>query len=203
MKKIYRKTKRLFRKIKRVLRKTSTYIDNSPYLPFKIRPTRKASAILFIVILAIIGYQNTLGVKDTAVSYKTNESSSSIRCIDGDTFALGSEKIRLLAIDTPETVAPGKSVEPFGPEASELTCKLLQEAELLELKYDEGNEIDKYDRKLLWVYIDGELLQDVLVKEGYAEIKYVDNKTVDKKILNSLEKSQKDAQLHQRGIWSK
>jgi micrococcal nuclease len=48
--------------------------------------------------------------------------------IDGDTLQLeGGERVRLVAVDTPETVHPSKPVERFGKEASAFTKKHLEE----------------------------------------------------------------------------
>ena len=53
------------------------------------------------------------------------------RVVDGDTIEVspavsGTEDVRLLGVDTPETVDPGEPVEPFGPEASAFTKRNLR-----------------------------------------------------------------------------
>lgn len=138
--------------------------------------------------------------KETAVVYTINN--KEVKCVDGDTFKMDNETIRLLAIDTPETVKPNSPVEPYGPEASDATCNLLKSATNISLKQDIGNEVDKYGRTLAWVFIDDIFLQEYLIDLGYGEIKYVHKKTVDKSYLNKLEEAQKEAQRNQRGIWS-
>ena len=51
-----------------------------------------------------------------------------IRVVDGDTLILdGGEKVRLIGVDTPETVHPSKPVEYFGKEASTFTKKCARE----------------------------------------------------------------------------
>jgi micrococcal nuclease len=54
-----------------------------------------------------------------------------VRVIDGDTIAVsidGKEtKVRLIGVDTPETVHPQKPVERFGKEASRFTTELLKD----------------------------------------------------------------------------
>ncbi len=124
-----------------------------------------------------------------------------VKCIDGDTFKYDNQKVRLLAVDTPETVHPSKPVEPFGKEASERTCDLLMNARSIQLDADKGNEFDKYDRALFWVIIDGKLLQETLLEEGLAEVKYVDERTVNRNFLNVIEKAQAKAQNLSIGIW--
>ena len=125
-------------------------------------------------------------------------------CVDGDTakFIYKDEEItaRFLAIDTPETVHPTKDVEEFGKEASEYTCRKIKEADVIELEYDEDSDkLDKYDRHLVWVFVDGELLQKKLVSKGYASIAYLYG---DYKYTDELEETEQEAEDNKLGIWS-
>lgn len=122
------------------------------------------------------------------------------KCVDGDTawFNLNDEKIkaRFLAIDTPEST---NKIEPFGKEASEFTCNLLKNAKKIEIEYDENSDkFDKYDRHLVWVYVDDELLQNLIVKEGYADVKYLYG---DYKYTNVLQHSLKEAKENNLNMW--
>ena len=97
------------------------------------------------------------------------------KCTDGDTahFMIHGEDrtVRFLAVDTPEYT---KEKEPYGKEASEFTCQMLKEADTIELEYDSGSDAqDKYGRELAWVYVDGQLLQRLLVEQGLAEVAYI------------------------------
>lgn len=125
-------------------------------------------------------------------------------CVDGDTakFIYKNEKItaRFLAIDTPETVHPTKEEEPYGKEASEYTCEKLKNAKTIELEYDnDSDKTDKYDRHLVWVFVDGELLQKKLVSKGYASVAYLYG---DYKYTNELEETEQKAEDNKLGIWS-
>lgn len=125
-------------------------------------------------------------------------------CVDGDTakFIYKKEEItaRFLAIDTPETVHPNKEEEPYGKEASEYTCNKIKNAEVIELEYDEdSDELDKYNRHLVWVFVDGELLQKKLVSKGYASVAYLYG---DYKYTSELEEAEQDAEDNKLGIWS-
>ena len=78
------------------------------------------------------------------------------RVVDGDTvrvFLAGkSVSVRLIGINTPETVKPGSEVECFGPEASEFAKDLLSEATVT-LEYDDSQgRLDRYDRTLAYVW---------------------------------------------------
>ena len=126
------------------------------------------------------------------------------KCVDGDTakFMLKDEEItvRFLAIDTPETKHPTKGTEPYGQEASDFTCKAIQNAKTIVLEYDEGSDTyDKYNRHLAWVYVDGVLLQDELIKEGLAKVAYLYG---DYAYTEELQASEKLAKQNKLGIWS-
>lgn len=125
-------------------------------------------------------------------------------CVDGDTanVILDDEKIkiRLLAIDTPETKHPTTSEEAFGKEASEFTCNKLMNAEKIEIEYDgNSDKLDKYDRHLVWIWIDDYLLQDEIIKQGLGEVAYLYGEY---KYTGTLENHQSIAKANKIGIWN-
>ena len=126
----------------------------------------------------------TIVVSCFSLSYfkETSETSSSKievtydYTVDGDTvyFIENGEryKYRLLLIDTPEDTS---TIEPYGPEATAFTKSMLENGKIIEIEYQEDNEIvDKYERKLVWVFVDGKLLQEELARAGLVE-KFYDN----------------------------
>lgn len=122
------------------------------------------------------------------------------KCVDGDTawFILDEESIktRFLAIDTPEST---NKIEPYGKEASEFTCNMLKNAKKIEIEYDpDSDKLDKYDRHLVWVFVDNELLQDLIIKNGLAEVKYIYG---DYLYTSTLEKSLSEAKINKVGMW--
>lgn len=125
-------------------------------------------------------------------------------CVDGDTAVvlLNNKKIKLrfLAIDTPESVHPTIGEEKYGKEASNYTCNALKNADKIEIEYDSNSDkLDKYDRHLVWVFIDGELLQKKIIEKGLAEVAYLYG---DYKYTSVLQSKQLVAQTKQIGIWS-
>ena len=133
-----------------------------------------------------------------------NEEVTFSKCVDGDTFKviLNEEEytVRMLAVDTPETVHPTKGVEYYGKEASNYTCDKLTNAKKIELEYDANSDKnDKYDRLLAWVFVDDELLQELLVENGYAKVAYLYD---DYKYTNLLEEKQELASAKNIGIWN-
>lgn len=78
----------------------------------------------------------------------------------------------MLLVDTPETVHPSKPVEPFGPEASNFTKDTLKVGKTVELEYD-GPERDKYDRLLGYIWVEGQIINQMLLEKGLARLAYV------------------------------
>ena len=90
------------------------------------------------------------------------------RVVDGDTLVIsGGDRVRLIGVDTPETKHPNKPVQPFGKEASEFTRRMV-EGKRVQLQFDPGETKDKYGRTLAYVYIDGQFLNELLLREGLA-----------------------------------
>ena len=126
------------------------------------------------------------------------------KCVDGDTarVILNKEeiKVRFLAIDTPESVHPTKGEEPFGKETSEYTCEKLKNAKTILIEYDpESDKTDKYDRHLVWIYVDDILLQKDLIEKGYAKVAYLYGDYLYTDELKEVEEVAKKSGV---GIWS-
>lgn len=157
----------------------------------------KALASL-VLILGFYAYR-ALNPEQKTPIINTVLNVNQIKCVDGDTFWYADEKIRLLAIDAPESTT---RVDPWGPEAASFTCDTLKAASNIRLEVDAGNEVDKYDRKLYWVFLDDKLLQTLLIEEGLAQIKYVDKKTVNQTYYLELQQAQTIAENKKKGLWS-
>ncbi len=122
------------------------------------------------------------------------------KCVDGDTawFILDGEEIkaRFLAIDTPEST---NKIEPFGQEASNYTCQLLTGADKIEIEYDSNSDkLDNYDRHLVWVFVDDELLQNLIIKKGLGKVAYLYD---DYKYTSILQASELIAKTNKIGMW--
>ncbi|MEI7027185.1 thermonuclease family protein [Paenibacillus sp. y28] len=122
------------------------------------------------------------------------------RVIDGDTVEIkwqGKKKsVRLIGIDTPETKKANTPVMFYGPEASEFTKQQLEKKKV-ELEWD-VEQYDKYDRLLAYVWLDGELFNSTLVKEGYARISTFPPNV---KYADRFKKDQEEARKQEKGIW--
>ena len=107
------------------------------------------------------------------------------RVIDGDTIEVLDggvrKKVRLVGVDTPETVHPQKPVEYFGKEASVFTKTLLEGSNVY-LVHDQADKpldpppLDKYGRELAYVFRVRDLLfvnlEIVKLGYGFAYTKY-------------------------------
>ena len=94
-----------------------------------------------------------------------------LRAVDGDTLSVryknGNYKVRLLDIDTPESVKEGVSVQEFSKEASNYTWSKTTNT-YVKLVFGKGLK-DKYGRLLAYVILkDGSFLNAQLVRYGYA-----------------------------------
>ncbi len=93
--------------------------------------------------------------------------------VDGDTikvnFGGSTQTVRLLGIDTPETVDPRKPVQCFGQEASDQLKSLVEgRAVRLETDHIQGDK-DKYGRLLRYVYLnDDTFINALMIEKGYA-----------------------------------
>lgn len=155
-----------------------------------ISSTSKKLFLLFLVIFS----RDVLGKEEVRLS----------KCIDGDTFEIiennKKKKVRMLAVDTPETKHPKKKEEPIGKLASDYTCLRLK-INRIYLEYDENSDKqDKYNRILAWVFVGESLLQEELVEKGFAKVAYLYG---DYKYTERLLSKEKDAKKEELGIWNK
>jgi micrococcal nuclease len=123
-----------------------------------------------------------------------------LRVVDGDTIEVrvsgATENVRLIGIDTPETVKPGSPVECFGPEASAAAERLL-ETSSVRLRFDRELR-DHYGRLLAYVYADGRLVNEELVAGGYARTLEIEPNTARAGL---LKRRQAEASRAGRGLW--
>jgi micrococcal nuclease len=126
------------------------------------------------------------------------------KVIDGDTIEVQTPEkkitIRLLGINTPETVDPRRGVECYGKEASARVKELLIGTDVT-LVLDVDREVqDKYGRYLAYVYTsEGVFVNQHLLEEGYAR-EYTYGSAYDEQ--KSFRRAQTDARLNNKGLWA-
>ncbi|WP_309090101.1 thermonuclease family protein [Domibacillus sp.] len=131
------------------------------------------------------------------------------RPVDGDTavFAFDADRdgkeeefsARFLLIDTPETRHPQLGRQPLGEEAKERTAELLKGGDIT-IEFDIGQRLDKYNRILVYVYVNGRSVQETLLEEGLARVAYVYPPNT--RYLDEFEAKQEIAKKKKKGIWS-
>ncbi len=120
--------------------------------------------------------------------------------VDGDTIevarASGSDSVRLIGVDTPETVHPSVPVECYGPRASAFTAGSLL-GENVRLEFDDERR-DHYGRLLAYVWLGGKLFNKVLVARGFAEVTIYEPNDAYEDVLYSAQSRARSADL---GAW--
>ena len=125
------------------------------------------------------------------------------RVVDGDSVRVLIEgqdtAVRLIGIDTPETVAPNHPVECAGPEASVFAEQLMSgEDVFLELDASQGT-YDKYNRILAYVWLEGDLMVNLaMIDAGLAEEYTYDDPYTYQQLFQQAEQ---DANENLRGLW--
>jgi micrococcal nuclease len=125
-----------------------------------------------------------------------------VRVSDGDTFVATvngrRERIRVIGVDTPESVAPNQPVEPYGEEASDLANQYL-DGETVRLAGD-AEPRDRYGRMLAYVWLeDGTFWNALLVAEGYAQQLTIPPNVTYERLFRRLVS---EARREDRGLWS-
>ena len=158
-----------------------TYIEeaHSPAKKKRFRITRKMKrhmgiALALLIIASVVyGYfhQPQYKIEPSPISEKHEAVYQYIH--DGDTavfFLDNKEKVivRFLAVDTPEIGEEGYE------EAKRFTDTTLEKASKIIIELDPNSErYDKFDRLLAWVWADGELMQEKLLENNLAQLKYL------------------------------
>jgi micrococcal nuclease len=128
------------------------------------------------------------------------------RVLDGDTFSVKDVTspreftIRMLGINTPETVDPRKPPECFGTEASDETKKLLKDARVFLTFSPKREVIDRYGRYLAYVVReDGVRVNEYLLEKGLAREYTYDTAYSKQKVFRTLEEG---AKREKQGLWA-
>ncbi len=172
--------------------------------------------LLFVLLASCGAHRVDLSVQAPATLQAElggYEEATVLRAVDGDTIeveitaraegpgageaAVGATyTVRLLGIDTPESVSPREPVECFGREAAAATAALLESATVQLVK--DVEERDGFDRLLRYVYLGAELANARLVVNGYAHAYTYPPNIRHSGLLVQLER---EARENHRGLW--
>ena len=174
-----------------------------------------------IIILVIAGLAYFFGGESLFFNNenKSNDSGSQdfvsgvvVRAVDGDTAVIkvdGQERrVRLLGVDTPETVHPNKPVQFYGKEASRFTKDSLNGRRVW-LEYD-ANPQDRYQRHLAYVWLENpKTINEASIREsmfnarlllgGYAKVMII---KPNKRYEAEFRKFENEAKNAKRGLWN-
>jgi micrococcal nuclease len=127
-----------------------------------------------------------------------------LRVVDGDTVILlldgQAVRVRLIGVNTPETVDPRKPVERFGREATRF-LKELAEGKSVRVAYEPGpSRLDRYGRTLAYLYLEpGRLFinrEIVARRYGFAYVKYPFQ------FMEDFRAAERSARENRLGLWA-
>ncbi|KAF0092426.1 MAG: micrococcal nuclease [Fusobacteria bacterium] len=140
------------------------------------------SFIVSIIILIILSFElggfgdDFKNIVDDKVSDR--EIVTLIRPVDGDTAnfdttSYGRVNVRFSAVNTPETKHPTLGLEYYGKEASAFTEQYLRDAKVIEIEWDLTQSPSR-NRPIGIIFVDDINLNILLVKEGYGDLRYLE-----------------------------
>jgi micrococcal nuclease len=140
----------------------------------------------------------------TGSGHSTAGLATVVRVVDGDTLVVGiggdEERVRLIGIDTPESVAPDRPVECFGAEASDHLADLVPPGTAVRLERDIEPR-DQYGRLLAYVHRadDDVFVNHAQVAGGFAEASEFPPNTTH---APQLAQAEREARAAGTGLWA-
>lgn len=157
---------------------------------------------IIILLMIVVVYMRKLAPQQE--QYIIGEKVEVVSVMDGDTMKVRYngqiKKVRFLLIDTPEMYHKRIGEQPFAREAQQLSRMLIQNAQVVSIMFDPNEEReDRYGRLLAYVYADGQSIQELLLRSGYARVGYVYTKQA--QYVDEFYAFQEEAKQAKRGIW--
>lgn len=126
-----------------------------------------------------------------------------VKVVDGDTFDVylngQTQRVRVIGINTPETVDPRRPIECFGRQASDYAKSLLSEKIVILEQDPSQSNMDRYGRILRYVTLPDKTdfgLQ--MIKNGYAYEYTYENPYQKQK---EYKEAQTQAEIEKLGLW--
>ena len=172
-----------------------------------------AAAVFAALVSVRIGYDRWRGDSQSSAQLPLAEGLYDVvRIVDGDTLVVrlhssperGATRtvegvhVRLLGVDCPEIVRPDHPAEPWAREAAALTARFVA-GQPVRLRFDK-RRIDVYGRYLSYVSVDGQMLNEQLLRSGLARVSIFPGDS--QSIARRLRAAEQEARDDDRGIWS-
>lgn len=162
------------------------------------------------VALAVVGagVWGTVTVRELIAPVTDSAASTSgqvVRVVDGDTADVRLDsgenvRVRILGIDTPETVKPDAAVQCWGPEASAWAHTMLDDAAVTLTGDPRSDDVDRYGRSLRYLTLpDGTDYGVRAARSGMARAYVYGNTPVEKNA--EIAGAQEDARSEGIGLW--
>lgn len=151
--------------------------------------------LLFVFLLAFLA----LRTLPSSIPPDLSEPVTVIRVIDGDTIEIsGGITVRLIGVDTPESVHPDETKNSdYGKAAAQWTTDLLS-GQFVRLEYD-TEQTDSYGRTLAYVYLDGTMVNEILLQKGLAKTMIIAPNT---KYADRFKRLEQQAKDNNNGFWA-
>jgi micrococcal nuclease len=157
---------------------------------------QQAASIKQISSELITAYTNP--TEEVAPTEATQSTYLVTQVIDGDTIKLETgDTIRYIGIDAPETVDSKKGTECYGQQAADYNRQLVKDKQVTLEK--DVSETDSFGRLLRYVYLDGTMINEKLVRDGYA---LISTYPPDVKYQDLFLSAQQEARENNRGLWT-
>jgi len=157
------------------------------------------SAALTLIAFGLVGCTADSSTLDSQLDTAIVE-----RIVDGDTVDLQiggrTERVRLIGVDAPESVARNVPVQCYGAEASSALAEFVPPGTVVEIRRDVEAR-DRYGRLLLYLYraADGVFVNSWLIESGLAEaVSYEPNVAHEAMLTSARQQAERDLV----GLWA-
>ena len=161
---------------------------SSLMISLKIKKSIKKILVLFLVVAIILPININAETKEVSLS----------NCVDTESarFILNVNEIKVRFIGIQKVLIDDNLIN-----VDKYVCDMLENAKKIEIEYEPlENEEDSFGRISAWVLVDGSLLQEDLIKNGYAKILSLNDEYL---YAEKLKEAQKYAKENKIGVWKK
>jgi micrococcal nuclease len=151
--------------------------------------------VIVLIVAALLQYL----APTPAVPRDPQQLTAVERVVDGDTLIIaGGQRVRLLGINTPELARDGRPAEPWADEARKFLQSAVEGRDI-SLGFDREHS-DKYGRWLAYVYLQGTLINEEIIRAGWsrAETKYRYSEAMKVR----FRRAEREARDQRAGMWS-